>query len=223
MVPTAAQPPALLVDRLRRLAVAEPSRPAVIELGDGEQETERLDFAALWRRGAAVGATLSAAGCQGHAVLIAIENGAAFVAAFLGCLLAGAAAVPVPAIASARTRERLAAVIAAAGPRALLVERVGPRSPLPEESGDRIAVIEVAGIPDAAGEGWVPPPADPARIAFVQYSSGSTAAPRGFAISHGALAANQAMMQAAIGHDPGWVSVSWLPPHHDMGLVGGIL
>jgi acyl-CoA synthetase (AMP-forming)/AMP-acid ligase II len=69
----------------------------------------------------------------------------------------------------------------------------------------------------------VPPPADPARIAFVQYSSGSTAAPRGFAISHGALAANQAMMQAAIGHDPGWVSVSWLPPHHDMGLVGGIL
>ncbi|WP_374449646.1 AMP-binding protein, partial [Stella sp.] len=135
----------------------------------------------------------------------------------------GAAAVPGPAVASARTRERLAAVIAAARPRALLVERTGPRSPLPDAADGGVTVIEVAGIADAAGDGWDPPPADPGRIAFVQYSSGSTAAPRGFAISHGALAANQAMMQAAIGHDPSWVSVSWLPPHHDMGLVGGIL
>lgn len=216
-------PSQLLVERLRHLAAEAPSRPAVIELGDGENETERLDFAGLWRRGQAIGATLAAAGCEGHAVLIAIENGAAFVTAFLGCLLAGAAAVPVPAVASARTRERLAAVIAAARPRALLVERAGPRSPLPEDAGDTVRVIEVADVVDAAGDGWQPLEPDPARIAFVQYSSGSTAAPRGFAISHGALAANQAMMQAAIGHDPSWMSVSWLPPHHDMGLVGGIL
>ncbi|MGE0717438.1 MAG: AMP-binding protein [Alphaproteobacteria bacterium] len=60
-------------------------------------------------------------------------------------------------------------------------------------------------------------------MVFVQYSSGSTATPRGFAISHGALTANQAMMRTALGHDATWRSVSWLPPHHDMGLVGGIL
>lgn len=216
--------PSLLVDRLRRLATAQPERPAVIELGDGERETGRLDFAGLWRRGRAVGAALADAGCRDRAVLIAIENGAAFVTAFLGCLLAGAAAVPVPAVASARTRERLAAVIAAARPAALLVDRAGPRSPLPDDTAGAVALIELAGIADVVGEGgWEPPPSDPDRVAFVQYSSGSTAAPRGFAISHGALAANQRMMQAAIGHDPSWVSVSWLPPHHDMGLVGGIL
>lgn len=215
--------PTLLIDRLRRLAAERPDSPALVELGDGENETARLDWAALDRRARAVGATLAAAGCRGAAVLIAIENGAAFVTAFLGCLQAGAAAVPVPAVASARTRERLSAVIDAARPRAILVERIGARSPVAETAAGTVAVIELATIDDAAGDGWVPPASDPDRIAFVQYSSGSTAAPRGFAISHGALAANQAMMQAAIGHDPSWRSVSWLPPHHDMGLVGGIL
>ncbi|BBK32678.1 acyl-CoA synthetase [Allostella humosa] len=220
--PPTAPRPALLVDRLRRLAREQGERTAVVELGDGETESLRLTFAELDRRARAVGAALTAAGAAGRAVLIAIENGAAFVTAFVGCLYAGAAAVPLPAVASARTRERLAAVVAAAGPCAMIVERTGARSPA-EGLDAAVAVIEIAALAEEDDTGWTPPASDPDRIAFVQYSSGSTAAPRGFAISHGALAANQAMMQAAIGHDPEWRSVSWLPPHHDMGLVGGIL
>jgi fatty-acyl-CoA synthase len=59
-------------------------------------------------------------------------------------------------------------------------------------------------------------------IAFVQFTSGSTSAPKGVVLSHRNVSAN---IDAINGPDglaagPDDVAVSWLPPHHDMGLVG---
>ncbi|MCC7274687.1 MAG: fatty acyl-AMP ligase [Alphaproteobacteria bacterium] len=209
--------------RLRRHAREQPDATAFVELGDGETETARITFGELDRRARAVAARLDALGCRGRAVLVAIENGIAFVTAFVGCLHAGAVAVPLPAVASQRTRERLAAVARDAGPRAVLIDGLGARSPARDGELEGLPVVDVATMDEAGDDAREPPPVDAAAIAFVQYSSGSTATPRGFAISHGALTANQAMMRAALGHDRSWRSVSWLPPHHDMGLVGGIL
>ncbi len=59
-------------------------------------------------------------------------------------------------------------------------------------------------------------------LAFVQFTSGTTRAPRGVAISHGALAANVGGIVDSLGLDESIVSVSWLPPYHDMGLVGHV-
>jgi acyl-CoA synthetase (AMP-forming)/AMP-acid ligase II len=60
-------------------------------------------------------------------------------------------------------------------------------------------------------------------LAFLQFTSGTTREPRGAAITHGALAANVAAIIDAIGLNEQVVSVSWLPPYHDMGLVGHVL
>jgi fatty-acyl-CoA synthase len=59
-------------------------------------------------------------------------------------------------------------------------------------------------------------------LAFVQFTSGSTAAPKGIALSHRNVAANIDAFSGSHGLDagPGDVAVSWLPLYHDMGLVG---
>lgn len=67
--------------------------------------------------------------------------------------------------------------------------------------------------PDAAAE----------RTALIQLTSGSTGRPRGVVIAHGRLLRHLECMSRALPSHAGSVAVSWLPLHHDMGLVGGLL
>ena len=60
----------------------------------------------------------------------------------------------------------------------------------------------------------------PSDIAFLQFTSGSTAMPKGVVVTQRNLAANIAAFADALGGGPGDVAVSWLPLYHDMGLVG---
>ena len=59
---------------------------------------------------------------------------------------------------------------------------------------------------------------------MVQYTSGSTASPKGVVLSHGNLVHNlEAIRQTwKSGFDMTGNGVFWLPPYHDMGLIGGI-
>ncbi|MBT1099892.1 non-ribosomal peptide synthetase/type I polyketide synthase [Streptomyces sp. Tu10] len=57
-------------------------------------------------------------------------------------------------------------------------------------------------------------------VAFVQFSSGSTGAPKGVEVTHGAVLANLEQIRAASALGPDDVVVSWMPYFHDMGLIG---
>ena len=63
----------------------------------------------------------------------------------------------------------------------------------------------------------------PDALAFLQYTSGSTAEPKGVMVSHGNLLHNEEVIRRACGHDERSTFVSWLPMYHDMGLIGGVL
>jgi acyl-CoA synthetase (AMP-forming)/AMP-acid ligase II len=210
-------------DCLQRWAKLQPDALALIHLDDGERESERWTYAALDREARAVAAALAARAAFGQPVLLALPPGLKFVAAFCGCLYAGAVAVPLPFQAGRRGAARLAAVAADSQAAAALTtdswaKRVTDLLPAPLRNVPLIA-IDRYDAPQRFERAAVAPDA----AALVQYTSGTTSAPKGIVITHAALIANLEMMRSAGQVDRRSVYVSWLPLFHDMGLIGVIL
>jgi acyl-CoA synthetase (AMP-forming)/AMP-acid ligase II len=72
-----------------------------------------------------------------------------------------------------------------------------------------------------AGEAHLPPPADD-HLLLIQFSSGSTALPKGVCLTRGSIWAHLAATTGRLQLDRSDVVVTWLPLYHDMGLVGAI-
>ena len=168
-------------------------------------------YGELARRARAIGRQL--AGAAGQRVLLVAPPGAAFVEQLFGCFHAGAVAVPVPPGVGLRPLERLASIAADARP-ALVLAAASVTAPLDPPAPWLVADGEG---PDGGA------PAPPGPLTLLQYTSGSTGTPRGVMLAQGHLLAGSAAIYAAFGHDDGSAALVWLPPHHDMGLVGGIL
>jgi acyl-CoA synthetase (AMP-forming)/AMP-acid ligase II len=74
------------------------------------------------------------------------------------------------------------------------------------------------------GRGQAPPaPAPPGELALLQLTSGSSGAARAVRVPRSALEANLAAIGRWLGWTPETHFASWLPLHHDMGLVGGMI
>jgi acyl-CoA synthetase (AMP-forming)/AMP-acid ligase II len=197
------RPERTLVDVLRARAQEAPAQTAFTFLGDGEHETLAWSYAELDRRARAVAAHLRSRLASGDRVVLSYPPGLEFVAAFLGCLYASMIAVPMPAAHPRRSAERMAAVTADCQPALVL----GPQTDIEADETDA----------------WKPPAPAADGIAFLQYTSGSTARPKGVKVTHANLLANLAMIQAAEANDASSRGLSWLPAYHDMGLIEGIL
>jgi acyl-CoA synthetase (AMP-forming)/AMP-acid ligase II len=70
---------------------------------------------------------------------------------------------------------------------------------------------------------WRAPAVTGNTVALLQYTSGSTAKPKGVVISHGNLLHNSDYINRVFGLIPESVTVTWLPAFHDMGLTNGII
>jgi amino acid adenylation domain-containing protein len=209
---------------LRRRAREQPEREAFIFLGDGEEEGARLTWAELEDRARAIALELRASLAPGDRALLLYPPGLEFIAAFFGCLYAGVVAVPAyPPRLNDRAQTRLRAMARDAEPRAALTTSTilaGLRSlpPLPELAALRwIATEELSGA-----DADLPAP-DAEAVAFLQYTSGSTATPKGVMVTHANLLHNERMIGEAFAQDEDSVVVGWLPLYHDMGLIGNVL
>jgi amino acid adenylation domain-containing protein len=216
-----------LVELLRLRARQHPARLAYTFLRDGEAEESRLTYGELERRARAVAARLAAYGLKGERVLLLYPAGLEYITAFWGCLYAGAVAVPAYPPRLGRGLERVHAVAADAQAAAALttssvLARVKPLlGEVPELAPLRWVAAEE--IEDAEADGWEEPRVSGADLAFLQYTSGSTAAPKGVTVTHDNLLRNEAMIARAFGQSEESVIVGWLPLYHDMGLIGNVL
>lgn len=224
------QEPATLVDLLRSRCGTNP-RAGFRFLANGEidGDSESWDFGELDRRARAVAARLQALGLAGERALMLFPPGLDFIAGFFGCLYAGVVAVPAYPPEPARiaaTLPRLRGIVRDARPAVLLttalVEQLaqGLGALAPE-----LGVLEVVAV-DACepewADAWRAPQLAADSLAFLQYTSGSTGAPRGVMVSHRNLLENQRMFHG-VTFVPGGLAVSWLPPYHDLGLIGTII
>lgn len=191
-----------LVALLRERAERDGAQRAYTWLADGERESAVWSYAALDLRARTVAAHLAARLAPGERVVLAFQPGLDFIGAFFGCLYAGMIAVPVPSVHPRRARERLDAVAGDCSPGLTLT-----------------AESALEGDPRA----WRAPALRGDDIAFLQYTSGSTARPKGVRVTHANVLANLAAIHAAEANDASSRGLSWLPAYHDMGLVEGIL
>jgi acyl-CoA synthetase (AMP-forming)/AMP-acid ligase II len=219
-----------MVDVLRRRADTDPETIAYTFLEAGEREGASVTWGALDRHSRAIGASIASSVAPGSRVLIVLPPCLEFASAFFGVLYAGAIAIPTypPSGARAdRTSTRIRGMVADAGVSLVLsCASVHARRPQIEMLVPELAGVDWLTIDDtdvATAADWTAPGSDESTLALLQYTSGSTAAPRGVMVNHGNLLHNLAHAAALAGYRHDSVAVSWLPVNHDMGLINGVL
>jgi acyl transferase domain-containing protein/acyl-CoA synthetase (AMP-forming)/AMP-acid ligase II/acetylornithine/succinyldiaminopimelate/putrescine aminotransferase/acyl carrier protein len=215
------------VETLRFRAAQQSEQIAYTFLLDGETESGHLTYRTLDRQSRAIAATLQSEQSRGERVLLLYSPGLDFIAALFGCFYAGAIAVPAHPPISKQYLQRVLNIIDDAQPQLVLTTQAHLpkiKSLLAEAStSNQLRWLATDDISvDFAGD-WQETLVGGEDLALLQYTSGSTAVPKGVMISHGNLSHNSSLSYQRFQHTDESRGVCWLPPYHDMGLVGGIL
>ncbi|WP_284176660.1 non-ribosomal peptide synthetase, partial [Frigidibacter sp. SD6-1] len=183
-------------------------------------QSECLSFADLGAEAKALAGRVQARVATGERVLVILPPGRDYVIGITALSLAGAVAVPALSPTSAKGFPRLARIAEDAGPTLILTSAALAEKIAAEPALACLPRLQIDGADRAP---WTMPDVGPDDLLFLQYTSGSTGTPKGVMVSHANVMANLAESTAAFGMTRHDVVVSWLPPHHDFGLVGGIL
>lgn len=216
-----------LVEVLRWRAIHQPSKRAYTFLVDGETEELHLTYDELDRQARAIAYCLQLYGSTGERALLLYPSGLEYIAAFVGCLYAEVVAVPAYPPRLNRSLLRLQTIVtdsqATVGlSTTAVISRMRPLLAQIPSLKD-LRWLETDGIAYDFAIEWREPTINSNTLALLQYTSGSTAEPKGVMVSHGNLLHNERMMQRALEMTEQSTSVGWLPLYHDMGLIGNVL
>ncbi|MEM1070245.1 MAG: beta-ketoacyl synthase N-terminal-like domain-containing protein [Planctomycetota bacterium] len=176
----------------------------------GDADYKAVTYHELASRAESIAAAIKAAVAEGKGtvrprILVAGKPGVDFTAAFFGCLFADTIPVPLPERNKA-SEARWDSVISDC--QLIAAWHDGNVEVLPTTDANESRPVLLA------------PNNEPA---FLQYTSGSTGQPKGVIVTHDNLQHNLQQIRERFQHDENSVGVIWLPPYHDMGLIGGIL
>ncbi|WP_319420823.1 hybrid fatty acyl-AMP ligase/type I polyketide synthase [Pleurocapsa sp. FMAR1] len=216
-----------LVERLQEQASIQPDKRAFTFLADGETEIDSLTYQQLNEKAKAIASVLQSYNAQGQRALLLYQPGLDFITAFLGCLYAGVVAVPVYPPRANRSLERLRAIITDAEASFALTTKLIQDQIVSKfanhNASSKVRFIATDTFELNLSSAWHHPEITTRNLAFLQYTSGSTGKPKGVMVSHGNLMANSAAIEQYFQNKREHNLVSWLPPYHDMGLIGSII
>ena len=215
-----------LIDRIQEQAGIQPDKRAFTFLADGETEIDSLTYQQLNEKAKAIAFVLQNQNASGQRALLLYQPGLDFITAFLGCLYAGVVAVPVYPPRANRSIERLLAIVAdAEASFALTTQSIREQVASKFTEHDATAKIRFIATDtvELSAVNWRYPGIATDSLAFLQYTSGSTGKPKGVMVSYGNLIANSRAIQHCFGNQREHILTSWLPPYHDMGLIGSII
>lgn len=218
--------PVSMAAALMRRAAMQPDRLALRFLGSDDEEV--LSYRQLDQRVRIMAAALAQRAAPGNRAILLFPSGPDYVAAFFACQYAGVIAVPAypPETNQAQHLKRLVSIVDDAEPGVILTTAglIDSLQGLEATLGSRLpTLLAVDQLDPALGGGWQAPQVPVDAVAFLQYTSGSTAMPKGVQVSHANLEANEWLIRQGYGIGDDDVIVSWLPLYHDMGLIGGLL
>jgi thioester reductase-like protein len=222
---------ASILDHLDRLADEHPNKLLYSYLDVNGDPIESYTYASFLRRAQAIASHLRKDGrfAAGDRLLLAYPPGLEMICAFFGCVRAGLIPVPVYPPSSRGFQSALyktvhiakdcqaAGILTSKDYHASLKTNLARRG----VSASGVDVDYISGLPWIVTEDFIDPvsdqpSADPSKILFLQYTSGSTMEPKGVMVTHENILNTYELV---IDH-PSPVVVSWLPQYHDMGLIG---
>jgi len=216
-----------IVDVLRHRAHHQGEQLAYAFLRDGEALEEPMTYGLLDRRARTLAAMLLERARPGEPVLIVLQPGLGYIAALFACFYARLVAVPSFPPRARRLAGTLSAISRDCHPAVMLTDASSEPGVAAQFATDptfaqvpRLVVGADSWTSEIAVDGASP---DPADLALLQYTSGSTGNPKGVMVSHGNLIDNLEAAVRRFGIGASSRGVTWLPPYHDMGLVAGTL
>ena len=184
-----------------------------------------------------VAARLQQVGHMGDRVAILAGNSPEYVFGFLGALYAGMTPIPLYDPNEPGHTDHLRAVFGDANPPIVLTNNVSAAANrayfADRPAAERPRIISIDSLPDTLAASWVNPleteegkaavaalETDPVdHPAFLQYTSGSTRTPAGVLLTNRNIMANVLQIFTSVKIELPARVVSWLPMHHDMGII----
>ena len=220
--------PTSLVDILQWRAMNQPHQLAYRFLLDGEYDEVCLSYQELDQRARSIAALLQSSAKVGDRALLLYPPGLDFIVAYFGCLYARIIAIPAYPPHPNRLEKTLPTILriaADAKPSVALLtstlfENISSQNAIKNKFGTiKLLVTDCDEVNDLTGK-WQQPGIAGNDTAFLQYTSGSTTIPRGVMVTHSNLMHNLGLIEESFGLTSKSQTVFWLPPYHDMGLIG---
>jgi phthiocerol/phenolphthiocerol synthesis type-I polyketide synthase C len=210
---------------LRYRASATPDQLAFSFLNEDGSEFN-VSYTELYSRAKGISRLLMECAGRGERALLLYPPGIDYIEALFGCMMAGVIAVPAYPPRLNHNFQRLHSVAGDAGASiAITTTQIKARKEAlfdRENALHALRWIATDEVSSASAEQDSEPETDHQRIAVLQYTSGSTGTAKGVMLSHGNLLHNSQAIEKNFQHTHESQGVIWLPPYHDMGLIGGI-
>ncbi|MEQ1674684.1 MAG: fatty acyl-AMP ligase [Candidatus Nitrotoga sp.] len=214
------------VDVLSKHAAEIPNDTALVFLTNGEKAQPSMTFSELHELSMKFAAGIREHADRGNRVLLLFQSSYEFAVAFFGCLYAGVISIPLP-IPSRRIGDwtRMEKIIHDTDAK-LVVTYEKARERLMQNAQDNMRTTEfnLHLYEDMIkAKAMRPEKIKGSDAVFLQYTSGSTGAPKGVILSHDNLIENQIILKKGFRNHSESVYLSWLPLFHDMGLIGNFM